>query len=153
MDRHPWTKNGQAPHTTTGVARASSIRSSPREDANQLNETPGMSPPIAMATNGRDSPRHTQNRLRMFRSSGFSSSSASTVRGSSAIPHFGQLPEWSCTTSGCIGQVYSIRVAGSVGLIGSRAIPHSGQSPGPFCRTSGCIGQVWSPWAVESASS
>jgi N-acetylmuramoyl-L-alanine amidase len=28
-----------------------------------------------------------------------------TARGSSAMPHLGQLPGWSCTTSGCMGQV------------------------------------------------
>ena len=41
----------------------------------------------------------------MSRSSAFSSSSvpAVAVFGSSAMPHLGQSPGWSCCTSGCIG--------------------------------------------------
>ena len=42
----------------------------------------------------------------MARSSLSSSLSAWTIIGSSAIPHFGQVPGESRTISGCIGQVY-----------------------------------------------
>jgi hypothetical protein len=38
-------------------------------------------------------------------SSGFSSSSRVGSKGSRVMPHFGQLPGWSCRISGCIGQV------------------------------------------------
>src|SRR5947209_20352808 len=36
--------------------------------------------------------------------------------GTSFIPHFGHLPGWPCTTSGCIGQVYWALPAGGAGL-------------------------------------
>ena len=48
----------------------------------------------------------TTSRRVMSRSSGSSSSPAWAIIGSSAIPHFGQVPGESCTISGCIGQVY-----------------------------------------------
>ena len=40
--------------------------------------------------------------------SGLGPLSADGVIGSSAMPHFGQSPGWSCTISGCIGQVYCV---------------------------------------------
>ena len=46
-----------------------------------------------------------QNRRVMSSSSGFGSSSAVIVRGSSAMPQIGQAPGASRTISGCIGQV------------------------------------------------
>lgn len=58
------------------------------------------------------------------------------------MPHLGQSPGLSLTTSGCIGQTYSVFPDGGPGACGSKAIPHLGQSPGPSCTTSGCIGQV-----------
>jgi hypothetical protein len=85
-----------------------------------------------------------QNRLVMSTSSGFFSSSTLTVLGSSAIPQMGQSPGASLTISGCMGQVYSVFVAGIAATVGSRAIPHFGQSPGPCWRTSGSIGHVYS---------
>ena len=51
-----------------------------------------------------------QKRRVMSRSSGFSSSVAVTVRGSSAMPQMGQDPARSRTISGCMGQVYSVFV-------------------------------------------
>jgi len=97
---------------------------------------------ITIATNGIDSAAANQKRRDMSRSSGFSSSSSVTERGSSAISHFGQSPGASRTISGCIGQVHSVRVATAGTPFGSRAMPHFGQSPCPTCSTSGCIGQV-----------
>jgi hypothetical protein len=78
----------------------------------------------------------------MSRSSGLASSSADTVRGSSAMPHMGQAPGASRTICGCIGQVHWVAVAFGAGASGSSAIPHLGQGPGPSWRTSGCIGHV-----------
>jgi hypothetical protein len=58
------------------------------------------------------------------------------------MPQMGQPPGSDCTTSGCIGQVYSVRVAdGSAS--GSSAIPHLMQGPGVVSRTSGCIGHTY----------
>ena len=85
----------------------------------------------------------TQKRRVMSWSSGLSSSPpAAPARGSRAIPQMGQLPGTSRTTSGCIGQTHSVRVAGGCGLVGSRPIPHFGQVPGSSWRTSGCMGHV-----------
>ena len=63
---------------------------------------------MEMTTKGIVSATATQKRRRMSRSSAFSSSPAVTVRGSNAMPHLGQLPGESCTTSGCMGQVHSV---------------------------------------------
>src|SRR5687767_12927338 len=72
-----------------------------------------MSP---MVTRNTGAPRTTpiQNRRVMSASSGFGASLTSGTRGSSAIPHFGHVPGPSCTTSGCIGHVYSIGFASRV---------------------------------------
>ncbi len=138
IERQPRTKNGQAPHRTTGVASASSIQ--PRPEAGSQRSQKGRA--MASARTGTVRTALTQRRRVMSRSSGFSSSSTVTVRGSRAMPQIGQPPGWSRTISGCIGQVYSTLVAGTAGIPGSRAMPHSGQLPGCFVRTSGCIGQV-----------
>jgi len=58
------------------------------------------------------------------------------------MPHFGQEPGISLTTSGCIGQVYSVLVSAAPMSRGSSAMPHLGQAPPPCWRTSGSIGQV-----------
>ncbi len=98
--------------------------------------------PMAMSMTGTVRARLPQNRRLISTSSGFSASSSVMVRGSKAIPHLGQLPGSSETTSGCMGQIYSTFVPGSIGVSGSKAIPHFGQLPGPICRTSGHIGQM-----------
>ena len=102
-----------------------------------------MNSPMAMITKGIVNTALIQKRRVMSLSSGFSSSSRVTVRGSKAMPHLGQLPGSSRTISGCMGQVYSVLVADAGIPSGSRAMPHFGQLPGPSRRISGCIGQVW----------
>lgn len=92
---------------------------------------------------GTDNARLIRNRRVMSTSSGFTSS-AVTVRGSSAIPQMGQLPGSDRTISGCIGQVHSVRVAATAAVTGSSAIPHVVHVPGPICRTSGSMGHVCS---------
>jgi hypothetical protein len=57
------------------------------------------------------------------------------------MPQIGQLPGLSREISGCMGQVYSTRVAGT-GISGSSAIPQRGQALGLVDRTSGHIGQT-----------
>src|SRR3546814_19586697 len=74
-------------------------------------------------------------------SSGFFSS-ADTVIGSSAIPHFGHSPGSSCTTSGCIGQVYWTCRCKGMGAASSSGMPHFGQAAGPSFSTPGHIGQM-----------
>ena len=78
----------------------------------------------------------------MSRSSGFSSSAAVTVIGSSAMPQIGQEPGRSRTISGCMGQVHWVRVA-ATGISGSSAIPHFGHAPGCDARTSGSMGHTY----------
>ena len=55
--------------------------------------------PIASTTTGRLNAGRIQNRRVMSSSSGFGSSSAVIVRGSSAMPQIGQAPGGRCTTS------------------------------------------------------
>ncbi len=97
--------------------------------------------PMAMARSGMVKIAPIQKRRDMSRSSGFSSCAAVTVRGSSAMPQIGHDPGSERTISGCIGQVYSVRVA-AIGISGSKAMPHEGHAPGPGLRTSGHIGQT-----------
>src|SRR5271165_428050 len=143
-DAHPRWKNGQPHHRTTGVARRSSSHGSaedlptltPFTDHSPMNECGQIMLPMAIASSGAVSTRLTQKRRVMSRSSELSSSTV-TVRGSSAMPQIGQLPGSDRTISGCIGQVYSVFVAGIAGDSGSKAMPHFGHGPGPTCRTSG----------------
>ena len=97
--------------------------------------------PIAIAISGAVSARLTQKRRVMSRSSGLSSADAVTVRGSRAMPQIGHEPGAGRTISGCMGQVYSVRVE-ATGTSGSRAMPHEGQAPGLVSRTSGHMGQT-----------
>src|SRR5579863_1766124 len=126
-------KNGKPHQTTTGVASANSIQGRAKRVRNIL--------PIEKITSGVVRIAATQNRRVISRTSGFSSSAAVTVRGSSAMPQIGQDPGSRRTISGCIGQVYSVRVAGS-GFSGSNAIPQEGHGTGFVSRTSGHIGQT-----------
>ena len=82
-----------------------------------------------------------QKRSEKSRSSGFSSDAAVTMRGSRAMPQIGHAPGSERTISGCIGQVYSVRVA-ATGISGSKAMPHEGHAPGFASRTSRHIGQT-----------
>ena len=97
--------------------------------------------PMAIANNGAVNARLIQKRRVMWRSSGLSSASV-IVRDSRAMPQIGQLPGSFLTTSGCMGQVYSVVVAGGAGDSGSRAMPHLGHGPGVGWRTSGHMGQM-----------
>src|SRR6266566_6641555 len=145
MDLHPRTKNGQAPHNTTGVAKINSTHCQVLGDANRMSgDNAGKKSDIATSRIRIVSAVHSQNRLVMFASSGFFSSSVATILGSRAIPQIGHDPGSSRTISGCMGHVYSVFVAGGAPTTGSSAIPHFGQSPGPCWRTSGSIGQVYS---------
>src|SRR5258708_29587468 len=96
---------------------------------------------IAITMSGAVRARLIQKRRVMSRSSGFSSAAAVTVRGSSAMPQIGHEPGAGRTISGCMGQVYSVRVE-ATGVSDSSAIPHEGHGPGLFARTSGHMGQT-----------
>ena len=99
-------KNGQPPHSTTGVASASCPQAKTRSFTTWRIWAPQIISAMAARKSGRLKPTHTQKRRVM--SSRWTSSTASsvTVRGSSAMPQIGQLPGASRTISGCIGQVH-----------------------------------------------
>ena len=139
MDTQPRSKNGQPPHNTTGVARISSIQFQARGETMASKRAENISV-MARATTGAVRTRLIQNRRPIAASSGFASSSASTVFGSSAMPQMGQVPGSFRATSGCMGQVKT--VCATAGETGSSAMPHSGHAPARGSSTSGCIGQV-----------
>jgi hypothetical protein len=116
-DSQPRRKNGAPPHATTGVARTS---------CSQITAGEGACHSIAIARSGNESARPTQNRRVMSASSGLPSSAAPGVSGSSAMPQIGQLPGWSRTISGCIGQVHDV----PGGATGAAGLPPPAKRPG-----------------------
>jgi len=104
-DCQPRTKKGQPPQRTTGAASMSSIHS--RAVTFSRPTTSGIAmPPISRARSGAVSTTPIQKRRVMSTSSALGpSSSATGSRGSSAMPHLGQLPGPTWRTSGCIGHV------------------------------------------------
>ena len=133
-------KKGQPAHSTAGVASASSIHGSHPFGSARCTGMLGSMSAIAIPSKGTVKQHTYQERRVMSRSSGFSSSRAVTVRGSSAIPQIAQLPGCGRTISGCMGQVYSTRA--TAGVLGSRAIPQLGHDPGLVSRTSRHMGQT-----------
>src|SRR5690242_13883117 len=79
--------------------------------------------------------------MRRNSSSSAVGASSKRVRRSRAIPHLKHAPGLSETTSGCMGQKYSLLLAEISS--GSRAIPHLGHEPGLPDTTSGSIGQKY----------
>ena len=123
------------------MARSSSIQGSQRPGSARSTGIPGNMSAIAIARSGTVRPTLIQKRRVMLRNSGFSSSVAVIVRGSSAMPQIGQNPGPGRTISGCIGHVYSLRVAGKA-VSRSSAMPQLGQGPGLLARTWGHMGQT-----------
>ena len=105
-DCQPRTKNGQPPHSTTGVDRTSWLQS--HAVGPSAATSPGASiSPIASASTGTVRARLTQKRRVMSTSSWLGPSSAVTSSGSRAMPHLGQLPGPTWRTSGCMGHVWT----------------------------------------------
>src|SRR5690349_562907 len=119
-------KNGQPPHSTTGVARANSNQGRAELGRILCSATGQIMMAIAIASSGAVSIVLTQKRRVMPCNSGFSSSAAVTVRGSRDMPQMGHDPGSARMISGCIGQVYSVRIVAN-GTSGSKAIPQDGQ--------------------------
>src|SRR5882757_1069182 len=135
-------KNGQPPQTTTGVASASSSQGNAAPGRRRCRGISQSIADMAIAINGAVSARLIQKRRVMALSSGLSSIVAAvTTRGSSAMPQIGHEPGAGRTISGCMGQVYSVRVE-ATGVSDSSAIPHEGHGPGLLARTSGHMGQT-----------
>jgi hypothetical protein len=126
----------------TGVARASSSSARHREEIKAEIGWPGSISPMASSTTGMLKQAANQKRRDMSSSSGSAGCSTLTIVGSNAMPHFGQSPGSSRTTSGCIGQVHSVFVVARTGDEDSSAMPQCGQLPGPGSSTLGHIGQI-----------
>ena len=150
-DIQPRSKNGRPHHSTTGVASINCAHCIVFIDRPRGSNEGARSAVIASTKTGNASARPIQKRRLISINSWFLSSTA-ILRDSSAMPHLGQLPGWSCTTSGCIGQVYSIRVDGSGAPAGSSAMPQIGQLPGWSCSISGSIGQMYSAPATGASN-
>jgi hypothetical protein len=131
-EAQPRWKNGNPPHSTTGVASASCTQIAVRPDSSFWSGVPGISSEIMKATIGAVITRLTPNRRVMSTSSGFTSSPAVTTRGSRAIPQIGQLPGAVRTISGCIGHTYSVPAAtggsGSAGFVGAAYLAGSARN-------------------------
>ena len=127
---------------STWAARASCSQADSRTMSNLCSHPEVSIPPMLITSNGIVSVVPIQNRSRMLRSSMSSSSGApaAVVRGSRAMPQMGHGPGLSETTSGCIGQTYSVFALTSSG---SRAIPHLRHEPGLLEVTPGSIGQKY----------
>ena len=118
-------------------------REQTRRELNAARVGPAACRTSPAINSGRESAALIQKRRVMSTNSGLGASSRVAVLGSSAMPQIGQDPGSSRTISGCIGQTYSIRVAGAAIVSGSSAMPHFGQAPGLDARTSGSIGQTY----------
>ena len=140
MEDQPRWKNGQPPHSTTGLANMNSITCSGRTLIKRWVNAGARSAAMAMTKTGSARTRPIQKRRLMSRSSALSSS-ASAATGSRAIPQMGQSPGSSRTISGCMGQVYRVLLC-ACGSAGSRAMPHMGQLPGSSFSTPGHMGQI-----------
>ena len=142
IDAQPRSKKGRPAHSTTGAAQASWIQFETVRLKGSA-AAPAAISVIAMPNTGSPMAAAIRKRRVMSASSGFGASSCVTARGSSAMPHAGQAPGWSRTTSGCIGQVYSTATGGGAANSGSSAMPQLGQGTGSVSRTSGHIGQTY----------
>ncbi len=100
-------KNGQPPHSTTGVASTSCSQTAmPAGTAPCMaGPTTGTISPMVQTSSGRVNTALIQKRRLMSSSSAVSSSPVITPSGSSAMPHSGQGEARTSRTSGCIGQV------------------------------------------------
>jgi hypothetical protein len=92
IDATPRSKKGQPAQSTTGVASTICSQFGPMCIIPRTNTT-------SVSGNVH------QKRRRKSTSSGFSPSSIDGISGSSAMPHFGQVPGPAWRTSGCIGHV------------------------------------------------
>ncbi len=97
-------KNGHPAHSTTGVPSAPCDQLNKAMPSQRCRLRPGTNSPIVTNSNGSVSAALTHRR-RVMSSSSAVSASGSMSRGSSAMPHFGQLPGPIWRISGCMGQV------------------------------------------------
>ena len=103
-DAHARSKNGWPAQSTTGAAQASWIQFDRVRLSGSAPAPPTISA-IASPKIGSPPSAPIQARRVMLASSGFGASPGAAARASSAMPHAGQLPGSSRTTSGCMGQV------------------------------------------------
>src|SRR5260370_14329194 len=132
-DLQPRSSKGHPHQRTAGVARASCTQFQYGAMAlSQAASFPAIISAMETATSGSARATLIQKRRLMLRNSSFSSGPVSSVnvRGSSAIPQIGHAPSLSLTTSGSIGQIYSIL-----------PLTEPLAAGGGACVTSGCISE------------
>src|SRR6185437_135027 len=117
-EAQPRWKNGHPAQRTTGLASASSIHGSHAAGITRGIGMPGSMLTMAITSNGAVSATLLQKRRVMLRNSGFSSSVAVTVRGSSAMPQMGQAPDFDSRTSGHMGHTKAATDASVAELTG-----------------------------------
>src|SRR5665647_1158123 len=149
-DAQPRWKNGQPPHSTTGVANRNSIHCRCVNEIVCGTNPFHISPAIAITNTGTANTMLNQKRRVILSSSGFSSLTA-TVLGSSVMPQIGQFPGSLRTICKCIGQKYSVISGWGNASSGSSAMPQIGQLPGLDSRTSGSIGQMYTAPGIATS--
>ena len=115
-------KNGQPAHSTTGVARPNCSQLKMFMPKTSCRCIPGSISAMVINKSGKLSTTLNLKR-RVISLSSLVSSSALASLGSKAMPHLGQVPGPTCSTSGCIGQVKMLSLATTFGagrLLGSR---------------------------------
>ncbi len=142
-EAQPRWKKGHPPHSTTGVASTSCAQASALGESSRCTGWPGSISDMPRKTTGTLSASDTQSRRVMLMQLRVRRLLApSPCAAPAPCRTWGSCPGWSCTTSGCMGQTYSVRVSSTGGASGSSAMPHFGHAPGWSWRTSGSIGQT-----------
>ncbi len=139
-ENQPRRSSGHPAHAITGVASESSRNRRARPGRRCSSPRPWA--PMPTITSGAVSAAAVKKRRRI-RASSTSSVAVSAglaTRGSRCMPHFGQSPGWSLTTSGCMGQVHTAAAVPAGGTcVGSR-----GGTGGAGCSPAACGG--WGSW-------
>src|ERR1035438_595803 len=123
-DCEPLTKNVHPHQRTTGVASTNSSQAQVLAENRCCMGMEGRNAETISASIGTASATLIQNRLDISMSSELASSEV-TSRDSSAMPQIGQLPGSERTICGCIGQVYSVRLARILTGADSTAVPRT----------------------------
>ena len=123
IESQPRAKNGQPPHSTTGVANASSVQATAACGNKIIGFEAGQSSASMGQSSGTVRSALNQKRRRMLASSWSSPAVAVGVSGSNAIPQIGHVPGLSARISVCIGHVHIARRASDAGA-GSRGAWH-----------------------------
>lgn len=111
------TKNGQVPHSTTGVASANSTPASTRAPSHACTGMPGSMSDMEIRNTSAAGPTVQTKRRFIATPSVFGTSSAVATRRSNAMPLIGRTPGTSRTICACMGQTYCGAESVDMGLI------------------------------------